>query len=355
MLNKVSAKYFDGLSSKPHLITISYTDLIDEFYIEDDAGSIVTWKSSDWKYEKYISILEIRNRNISSAYIQVDDQAFISDFYKSLKQNKKLDIYSRVLSLSLSKVIGLTILFFGLVVLAFFYLLPPLAERAATLLPESVDNQIGDSFMEVLIDTAEIDQAKTDYLIRFAAELDLQNRKKLRFLVVNSDEVNAFAVPNGQIVVYTGILEQMESYDELVSLLGHEVAHVNERHSMRMLSRNLAGYMFISLVFSDVNGIMAVLVDNAKQLNSLSYSRSFERAADKGGLDVLIRNNVDPNGMIRLFEHIERQGGVNIPQLISSHPLTSERKKDMRRLIDQTKYTIDPNDSLQTLFYKLKE
>ena len=73
----------------------------------------------------------------------------------------------------------------------------------------------------------------------------------------------------------------MKSYDQLVALLGHEVSHVNNRHSIKILTRNLAGYMMISLVFSDLNGIMSVLAENAQQLRSLSYSREFEEEADE--------------------------------------------------------------------------
>ena len=76
----------------------------------------------------------------------------------------------------------------------------------------------------------------------------------IKFSVINSETVNAFALPDGNVVVFTGIIDLMDDYDELAGLIGHEVAHVNNRHSMRMMCRNLAGYIFLSAVLSDVNG-----------------------------------------------------------------------------------------------------
>ena len=121
-----------------------------------------------------------------------------------------------------------------------------------------------------------LDIKKSKYLEQFAAELNLGNTKPIRFTVVKSDEVNAFALPNGQIVVFTAILDDMKSSDELVALLGHEASHINNRHSTKMLCRNLAGYMIVSLLLSDVNGIMAVLADNAHQLHSLSQLKAYQ-------------------------------------------------------------------------------
>lgn len=146
----------------------------------------------------------------------------------------------------------------------------------------------------------------------------------------------------------------MESSDELVALLGHEASHVNHRHSIKMLCRNLAGYMVVSLLFSDVNGVMAVLADNAQQLHSLSYSRGFEQEADEQGLKILMDNKINPNGMVNLFEQLEKESKISIPKIISSHPLTKERKEYMQKIISETVYEVKQNDKLDSIFEHIK-
>jgi predicted Zn-dependent protease len=113
--------------------------------------------------------------------------------------------------------------------------------------------------------------------------------------------------------------------------------------------------MLVSLLLSDVNGIMAVLADNAQQLHSLSYSRKFEQEADEQGLKILMDNQVDPNGMVQLFEHLEKESKFSIPKIISSHPLTIERKENMQKIISETVYEVKPNGNLNAIFKNIVE
>ncbi len=354
MTNAIEAKFFDGQSSLTQQVTVVFYERINEFRFQSLDGTSFVWKLDDLQFEQYGNLLEIRNKKYSGAILKIDDKDFSENLYTIRKQKNSVDIHTRLLKLGFSKIALIAIALLGLIVFSYFYLLPPIAEKSVVLLPDSFDDSLGDIFMETFIDPDDVDVAKTNYLEQFAAELNLENRKPLHFSVVKSEEVNAFALPNGQIVVYTGILEKMNNYDELVALLGHEASHVNCRHSMKMLSRNLAGYMVVSLIFSDVNGIMAVFTENARQLHSLSYSRKFEQEADEKGLKILIDNNVNPNGMVKLFERLEEEDNASIPEIISSHPLTIERKKDMREIISRTNYEVKPNEKLEFLFEKMK-
>lgn len=354
MNNTIEAKYFDGQSSASRQTTVEFNDTINEFRLQTADGISVVWQLDDLQFEQYGSLIEIRNKNYSGAILKIDDKNFSEEFYAAMKRNKRIDIHTRLLNLGLSTITAIAVCLLGLIVLAYFYVLPPVAEKSATLLPESFDNEIGNMFMDAFLNENEIDTTKTKYLEQFAAELKLKNKKPLRFTVVKSKEVNAFALPNGQIVVFSAILKNMESSDELVALLGHEVSHINYRHSTKMLCRNLAGYMVVSLLFSDVNGVMAVLADNAQQLHSLSYSRGFEQEADEQGLKILMDNNVNPNGMVKLFEQLEKGSKFSIPKIISSHPLTNERKENMQKIISETVYEVKPNNKLNSIFEHIK-
>jgi predicted Zn-dependent protease len=351
----ITAKYFDGQSSVPQQVKLVTTERFDELRLQCADGSSFFWQADDLHFEQYGDCLEIRNRQVSSALLQIKDEDFTRQFLEAMKWKNKVDLHHRILSIGFPKIVAIAVLILGLIVWSYFYLLPPVAERTATLLPESFDTMLGDTFMDTFVDENEIDSVKTQVLEAFAAQIAFKNTKPLHFAVVESDEVNAFALPNGQIVVYSGILDKLQNSSELSALLAHEAIHINQRHSIKMLSRNLAGYFMISLIFSDVNGMMAVLADNAHQLHSLSYSRKFEREADEQAMKILMDNHINPNGMVELFELIEREEKITIPKIISTHPVTQERKETMQEIIRQSTYNSSPHADLDSLFIQMKQ
>jgi len=354
MNTEIEAKYFDGKSSSSQQSSLVFDETRHEFRLQTADGNYFIWNFADLQFEQYGSLLEIRNKNYTGAILKVDDEVFSQNFYKVMKQNNRVDIHTRLLNLGFSKIVAIAGCLLGLIVLSYFFVLPSIAEKSASLLPDSFDNKVGNMFMETFLNEKKIDVEKTKLLGQFAAELNLGNTKPLHFAVVKSDEVNAFALPNGQIVVFTAILHDIKSSDELAALLGHEVSHINNRHSTKMLCRNFAGYMVVSLLLSDVNGIMTVLADNAQQLHSLSYSRKFEQEADEQGLKILMDNNVNPNGMVQLFEQLEKENKISISKIISTHPLTKERKENMQKSISEAAYTVKTNDKLDSLFDQIK-
>lgn len=354
MNNTIEGIYFDGLSSLSKKTIILFNDSKNQLCLQTEDGDSIIWFLSDLYFESYDNLFEIRNKKYLDAILKVDDKKFSREFYQVMKRKKAVDIHTRILNLSFSKISIITICVLLSISLMYIYILPPIAEKSASLIPESFDNQLGKMAMETIIQESKIDVEKTKHLQEFAAELNLDNTKPLEFTVVKSSDLNAFALPNGQIVVYTAILDQMKSYDELVALLGHEVSHVNSRHSIKILSRNLAGYIMISLIFSDINGIMSLLAENAQQLQSLSYSREFEKEADEQGLKILIDNNIDPYGMIKLFELLEKESEFSTPKILSTHPLTSDRKQYMQKIILESDYLVKTNIKLYNIFESIK-
>ena len=351
---RIEAKYFDGKLSVPHQVTLFAAERFDELRLQHADGSSFIWDAEDLSFEQYGDCLEVRNKQFSGALLQIRDEHFSKQFFDAMKWKNKVDVHSRILGIGFSKIVGIAVVMFALIVAAYFYLLPPLAEKSAVLLPESFDTSLGNAFMATFLNENKIDSAKTAHLEKFAAQINFENTKPLHFTVVESKEVNAFALPNGRIVVYHGILNKMQNPSELAALLAHEAAHVNHRHSTKMLCRNLAGYLLISLVFSDVNGIMAVLADNAQQLHSLSYSRKFENESDEQGLKILMNNHIDPNGMVQLFELIEKEEKIAIPKIISTHPLTKERKENMLKTIEESEYNLLLNNYLDSVFVQMQ-
>jgi beta-barrel assembly-enhancing protease len=354
MEHTTDAKYYDGQSSIAQQIKIQIDESTQQLCLSISEYTVLYWHFTDLSFEKYGHTLEIRNPKFPSAYLNTDNTDFNRNFYTVMNTNKHVNLYTRLLQISFKKIVGIAFILLGLMVLSYFYVVPIVAEKSVVLLPQSFDDKIGDMATEGITDYSNLDSQKTLYLNQFAAKLNLSNTKPLRFSVIQSDEVNAFALPNGQIFVYTGILQKMKSSHELAALLGHEASHVNQRHSMQMICRNLAGYLLISVLLTDVNGVMSILVDNAQQLHNLSYSRHFEQEADELGLKILQQNNLDPQGIVRLFDQLEKASKLEIPKILSSHPLTLDRRAHMQQMISGTRFKISPNPSLDSLFFKLK-
>ncbi len=353
MNGQVQAVYFDGQTSQAKEVILLIDAELNALCLQFADGEHWFWDIKKLNFESYGSSLEIRNEEISGALIEVQDEYFQEEFYAIMKANNRVDIHSRLLHLGFSKIVAIALALFVGAVCAYLFLLPPIAERTARLLPESFDDYIGEAFMEQFLEDNIIDSRRTEALEDFVSALKLPNQDKLRFMVVVSDEVNAFALPNGQIVIYTAILDKMKGADELVALIAHETAHVQRRHSVQMLARNLSSYIFVSIVFSDINGVMAVLAENAHTLNTLAYSRAFEQEADELGLQILINNRVNPKGMIRLFNRL-KQSGLHVPEIIQTHPLLEKRKDYIQQLIDRQEGRAQKRKDLESLFERLK-
>jgi predicted Zn-dependent protease len=166
-----------------------------------------------------------------------------------------------------------------------------------------------------------------------------------QFAVLDTPVVNAFAVPGGYIYVTRGILALMGSEAELAVVLGHELGHVNARHSVHRMSEmmlvqvGLAVGSALSETFAQVAGLAGVGV----QLLFLKYSRDDERQADALGVEYARKGVYNPGEMIAFFGSLEKlgdlSGGQALPGFLSTHPLTKERIEKVKQMLtagDQT-------------------
>jgi Zn-dependent protease with chaperone function len=157
-----------------------------------------------------------------------------------------------------------------------------------------------------------------------------------RVTTVTDTQVNAFALPGGEVFVLTGLLDRVKDDDDLLrGVLAHELGHAVHRHGVRSLVRNSVYGLAIAFVMGDLDTLTATLVAGASQLDRLSYSRSMEEEADQFGVDLLLRIGKDPEGLARFLESLE---SVPVPELLSTHPDSKERAKAIReRLKDRKK------------------
>jgi predicted Zn-dependent protease len=218
-----------------------------------------------------------------------------------------------------------------LAVWAVYAWLPKLASRAADMITVEYEMQLGESIAQQF-DAQETAGDSVDYyLSKFVNGLRLDSRYPIKATVIASDEINAFAVPGGRIFIYAGLLEKMDSYEELVALLGHEVTHVVKRHSLRSLMSSAATGVVISTLLGSNSGFTNWAVSQADQLKQLDYSRELETEADNYGLWIMTLNNVDPHGMLRLMKILSRESTEEpgLMKYLSTHPETEARIKNI--------------------------
>lgn len=161
------------------------------------------------------------------------------------------------------------------------------------------------------------------------------------FFLVDQAEVNAFAVPGGYIYVNRGLIERSATLSELVGVIGHEIGHVTERHSMKQMAKaqqtniglSIACILSPQLCQSDV---AAVAIQIGASGVFAKFSRDDEREADRVAVDYSVRAGYDPRGIPSMFRTLlaerERRPGT-LDAMFSTHPLAEDRVAESEALI----------------------
>ncbi|MBL7931094.1 MAG: M48 family metallopeptidase [Bacteroidia bacterium] len=243
----------------------------------------------------------------------------------------------------------------GVVAFAWFVLIPWLAEKAASFISVETEISLGKSLGDAVSEQSRINDSASYYIQKFVNELVVDDTYPLEVKVVESEEVNAFALPGGKIFVYSGILEKMDSYKELTALLGHEISHVTNRHSLKAMSRGVASSLVLSSVFGDAGGLSVNLISKVNEFKSLDYSRDLETEADNEGLQVMLDNEVDPQGMVNLLKLLKSVNSSEpyLMKYLSTHPDTDSRIDNVVKNPD-SKREFGENEKLKTIFEKIQ-
>ena len=161
--------------------------------------------------------------------------------------------------------------------------------------------------------------------------------------LIRDNQVNAFCLPGGKIVVYSGILPVAQNEAALATVLGHEMAHATSRHgAQRVLQQNLAQTALtgiaVSLSDMDYNkqrAVMGALGAGAQFGVLMPFGREHESEADHIGLIYMARAGYDPQESIRFWERMERSGGAQPPEFLSSHPSHGHRIQQLQAWMPQ--------------------
>lgn len=236
---------------------------------------------------------------------------------------------------------------------AWFWLLPFITGRIANALPVSYEVKFGEESYNAIIKDFKVLPEQTAQANAFYKALNIPSAYPVKITVVEKKETNAFAIPGGHIVVFSGLLQQMQHPEELAALLAHEYSHVQLRHTTRSLVQSLGTYAMISMLFGDVTGFGAVIVENANTLKSLEYSRKLEREADLNGLQLLQQRNINGEGYIWLFTTLKKDAGTAPSEWLSSHPDLDRRMEYVKsKLVGVAPVPVSA--PIQTIWKQLK-
>lgn len=190
------------------------------------------------------------------------------------------------------------------------------------------------------------DDAVTSYVNELGRRIATRtSRAELpwRFAVVNTDVVNAFALPGGYIYVNRGVLARAKNESELASVLGHEIEHVVLRHSVKQMEHQEGAAIGVMLACRLTRVCSSTLGQTAIQVGGAAvfarFSRADEAQADSGGFQNVLRVGIDPRGMLTFFQTLvsEEHGAASglVSSWFSDHPGTQDRVASVQRMIDQ--------------------
>ena len=212
-----------------------------------------------------------------------------------------------------------------------------MAEWTVKRIPVEWENQLGAvayrqmvSGQTVLKEHAAV--AAVQEMTRRLIEQVPDNPYKFEVSVVRSDVVNAFALPGGYVVVFTGLIQKAESGEEVAGVLGHEISHVLKRHGMERIIKQLGFAAVVTILLGDQQGLIGLAQQLGMELVTLKFSREQETEADLSGLRLLHSAKIAPDGMIRFFNRLSEQDKHQV-ELFSTHPMSASRAERLKREI----------------------
>lgn len=228
--------------------------------------------------------------------------------------------------------------------------LPELGDPSSAIFSSEQEYALGRAWLKAFrsrVDTVE-DPLLQHYLESLLYQLAQHSELKdfrLDLVIVDNATLNAFAVPGGVVGVHNGLLLASDNEAQLASVLGHELAHISQRHFERSIAKSraqtlptmaalLAGIVLAATTGNSDVGLAAVTAGQAAALETqLRFSREHEQEADRLGMETLAKAGMDPNAMPSMFENMNRRYRYLKHQpleFLLTHPLTESRITDSR-------------------------
>lgn len=237
--------------------------------------------------------------------------------------------------------LGMSLLLIAAVCTGLYFGTLAIVQVAVRALPISVDEKIGQMASVSMTPGVPLaEQHSATVLVREIVKriqpCSAIPEMDFRVVVVEADEVNAFALPGGQIYVYTGLIRSAENAEQIAGVLAHEMAHATLRHGLQKVSQSLGIVAAVQFMVGDMGGLIAFGAQVAQESVLTSYSRGAEKEADLEGARMLHDAGIDPAAMGEFFEILKHEH-EELPAVlswISTHPQHDDRISEIRRFKD---------------------
>ena len=209
-----------------------------------------------------------------------------------------------------------------------------IVEWAVARIPVSWEQKLGETVYqdflakETVLKEGPAVTAVQDMIQRMTAKI-LNNPYTFQVSVVQSPMVNAFALPGGYVVVFTGLMKKAESGEEVAGVLSHELNHVLQRHGMERIVRTMGLAAVVSVLVGDQQGLIGLARQLGMELATLKFGREQETEADVTGIRLLHDARIAPDGMIRFFERLSEKDKERV-ELFSTHPMSAARAERLK-------------------------
>ena len=227
--------------------------------------------------------------------------------------------------------------------------LPELGDSTSSLISGEQEHELGRAWLKAFrsqvrtIDDPLLQSYLEDLIYRLASHSKLKDRR-LEVVVVDNPTMNAFAVPGGVVGVHNGLFLFADTEAQMASVLGHELAHLSQRHFARSVEQQqrsslptlagILGSLVLAATAGGDAGMAAMTATQAAALqNRLNYSRQNEQEADRIGMETIVEAGYDPNAVAAMFDNMmaaTRYAGRRPPEFLMTHPLTESRISDAR-------------------------
>ena len=339
-------------------IFLSSITLSIRFIDQRQALKDVYWLAEDivsLEQGSQVSVLHYRNREGKMEKLVIRDPDLLLAIKKHYEHHRFVGGWKHhYLGSTKSKILLVVSFVVFLFVAGYFWLVPWLGERVARNISKEWEIGMGKEMHQSIMGSMKVDSFRSKLANDFYKGLHFNISYPVTVTVVESKEVNAFAIPGGNIVIHSSLLNRLREPEELAALLSHEASHIELRHSLRNIFRSMARKMFLMLIIGNESGLASFMVDNADNLKGLEYSRTLETEADSYGINLLRSSEISPTGMLNLMEILKTETKEKEPaEFLNTHPVFKTRTENIKKKIQEDRIPSGEHKIFDSIFANL--
>lgn len=358
-----SARYFNGVSAVPELGTVRFHSSILSFKSDQYTHTLALQNFESFsRISKGVRFTLFKDEHKESPVLEIFCDSNDSTFFerewittqKSAGGWKSLVARVRETNIFVLAAIALCIS----TGIGFAY--TKSLDYVPYLIPRNVDHSLGERFQKEIasqLKVCEDPEANRFFDLALKEFVPQNSGYPYKVSIIAREEPNAFALSNGQIYFFSGLIREAKNQAEVIGVLSHEIAHIEKRHHIRNLTKALGTTFAVSLLIgpglADYQ-IAETLTEIGSTVLLLKYSRDFEREADRTSIEYLKNRNFTTKGLLTFFERMmvyeveeeeetttpnkdvdksKNNFNIDFAKLLSTHPATKDRIDDLKKIL----------------------